>query len=812
MKTIAALLALVAVRRPAVLVAAALFLLAASALVIQRTASFDSEILNILPQDSPAVAGLRIFNENFSTSRELAFLLEFPEGADDLQAEDFVAELAVQPWVLRVLDGPPTETDAGRSTLPALVAPLLLGQSDEDFSKTLAVFEPGKIEERIAMLTARTAAGSPLGRIELEQDPLGLIAPLAANLSEKLAVAETFALEADSVRLIPVITRQEDLDADDSREIMRQVGEFIAAFEKKAGPDGPRISVTGRAAYVDQISASMQRDITVTSLVSLIAVTCLFWFSFRSLLPLAGSVLILALTCVVALAAGSMVFSHLNVIAMGFCSILIGLGDDFSLLLYQRFCVERAGGKSREEAIYGSIRGAAPGILWVALTTSLGFSALLLSGSAGFGQLGILIGLGVGFGAVFMIVLMPLFERHGPPPGRRDPVRSLCGGLLHPRVFAAGVLLLIFSAALALLPWRPLGFDISTRSLEPKNIPAAQTLARIQEAFPDTFEPVMLVVPATAPASELAGIEHTLDRLREKGIVAGYSSPRPLMADPKQVARNNEWIRSLDTEGIERRIEAAAETAGLRAGALDAAVRLLRALEKGDTLAATLPPSSPWWFVVDRALSVQTGDAVFYIRPTDPGRLEARAELEAALLAASPASYVTGWSQMLFDLVPWAARELFVFGGVVVAVILCVLFLTYRSILPLILHAAALAFAVGATVATLKVLDAPINILNVLAFPLILAVGVDYGVHLTLAAREPGRAFENLTAVMKPVLISGLTTVSGFGALVFADNPSLSGLGMVCSIGVAWSLLASLTVLAPALLALEKWRKRREAL
>lgn len=802
MKTIAAGVARLAVRRPALLVAAALFLLAASAIIIQRTASFDSEILNILPQDSSAVAGLRIFNEHFSTSRELAFVLEFPPGSDDSAADEFVTELSLQPWVLRVLDGPPTATESGHATLPNLIAPLLLGQSDDEFAKTVAALEPGRLEERIAGLASRTAAGSPLARFELENDPLGIIAPLAATLSEKLAVAETFALDADGVRIVPVITRQDDLGAEASRDLMRQVDAFLEDFGKRS--DGLMVSVTGRAAYVDQISSSMQRDITVTSLVSILAVTCLFWFSFRSLLPLAGSVLILSLTCVVALAAGSMVFSNLSVIAMGFCSILIGLGDDFSLLLYQRFCMERAAGKTREAAIAESIHRAAPGILWVALTTSLGFSALLLSGSAGFGQLGILIGLGVIFGAVFMILLMPLFERSSPPPGRSDPIFGFCHWLLRRSNGLRGLLILLGAAAVALAPWRPLGFDISTRSLEPRDIPAAKALERIQKAFPEMFEPVMLVVPATAPSSELAEIERTLERLQTAGVVGSFSSPRSLVTDPKQVARNRELVLSLDSEGLERRIAAAEAAAGLRSGALDPGVRLLRALQSASSLSESLPATSPWWFVIDRALSVQTGDVVFYIRPANPGIERDRRVLEESLLTASPASHVTGWSQMLFDLVPWATRELFVFGGVVIAVILGVLLITYRAWFPLLLHAAALAFALAGTVATLKFLDAPINILNVLAFPLILAVGVDYGVHLTLAAREPGAVAENLASVMKPVLISGLTTVSGFGALVFADNPSLSGLGLVCSLGVAWSLFASLVVLAPALLILQK--------
>ena len=152
---------------------------------------------------------------------------------------------------------------------------------------------------------------------------------------------------------------------------------------------------------------------------------------------------------------------------------------------------------------------------------------------------------------------------------------------------------------------------------------------------------------------------------------------------------------------------------------------------------------------------------------------------------------------MLNDLVPWAKRELLVFGGAVIGIILVILLFIYRSPGVLALHMGTLFLAMCGTVATLKISGHAINILNVLAFPLILAVGVDYGVHLILAAREKGDVRANLPAVMKPVLISALTTITGFGALTLAQNPALTGLGFVCATGVAWCLAASFLFLAP---------------
>jgi hypothetical protein len=125
------------------------------------------------------------------------------------------------------------------------------------------------------------------------------------------------------------------------------------------------------------------------------------------------------------MAFGALYFDRLNIIAISFCSILFGLGDDFSLLLYQRYFQCRNAGLERETAIADSIGHCEPGILWVALTTGIGFLALCFSGSSGFAQLGILVALRRilrrSDADVLFLVGNALWSRHR--PGRLAPSR-----------------------------------------------------------------------------------------------------------------------------------------------------------------------------------------------------------------------------------------------------------------------------------------------------------------------------------------------------------------------------------------------------
>ena len=75
MHRIAAVIAHLVVRRPVVMAVAGLLLAAGSVALISAQRAFDSDILNLLPANNPAVQGLKIYNSEFTQARELAFLL-----------------------------------------------------------------------------------------------------------------------------------------------------------------------------------------------------------------------------------------------------------------------------------------------------------------------------------------------------------------------------------------------------------------------------------------------------------------------------------------------------------------------------------------------------------------------------------------------------------------------------------------------------------------------------------------------------------------------------------------------------------------
>src|SRR3979411_1298611 len=157
---------------------------------------------------------------------------------------------------------------------------------------------------------------------------------------------------------------------------MRQVKEFRSrASEGWEG--GPlEILVTGRSAYVSDISLSMRYAVVATLLGSVLLVGAIFFVGFHRWLPLIGMGFSLLLSCLVALALGLVVFGRLNMVTVGFCAILVGLGVDFAILLFGRYQQARTDGESHRDAIATSVAKLGRADFFGALTTAVGFLAL----------------------------------------------------------------------------------------------------------------------------------------------------------------------------------------------------------------------------------------------------------------------------------------------------------------------------------------------------------------------------------------------------------------------------------------------------
>ena len=112
------------------------------------------------------------------------------------------------------------------------------------------------------------------------------------------------------------------------------------------------------------------------------------------------------------------------------------------------------------------------------------------------------------------------------------------------------------------------------------------------------------------------------------------------------------------------------------------------------------------------------------------------------------------------------------------------------------------------TVAACLVLDIPLNLANVIALPLVLGLGIAFGIYLILRRREAdSRSIVEVlrSSTSQAVLFSALTTMASFGALGFSHHPGMASLGILLVVVLILAMICALVIL-PALLA--EWEQR----
>ena len=793
--------------------------------ILVTSLQLDSEIFNVLPGKFSSVQGLKIYDRDFEQTRELTFALQCdPKDVDKLDefAPVFAERLRQQPWCTRVLSGSPMSAPDGIRDLQLIAVPLLLNLKPNAFRETIAVLQPEKIRDRLHRLREQIEAGSPRPEFELSFDPLGLIAPALKPFAESTIIEQEQPLtSADrTMRVFLVVTNQQSISAFECQRLMREVNKFRAIAAEGWNPEshsGLQVLVTGRSAFASEISLSMRYDVVATLLGSVFLVGTIFFVGFRRWLPLLGMALCLLLSCLVALTLGQLLFGRLSMISVGFCAILVGLGVDFSILTIGRYHQARSDGEPHRQAIATSIAKLGRAIFFGALTTAVGFLALVLSGSMAFSQLGVLIAIGIFVAGLFMCSILFLFVRERqaiPHDWLFESVRKYVRWIVRkpvPMLLFSTVLLLVLTA-IGFSPNPPLHFETNTRSLQPRNIRASQALEAIMHEMPVRWEPVLAIVRSANPQELHDYWQKIVAHWRElqaAGKIKGFSTPAALCLSPDWMETNRRQLSAINFPAARETLDQTLDAEGFSRDSFAPAFTLLDDLKRLTdpnvplpNWRDQLPKSSSWWFLVDRYFGHDPALTTGFVTTNQPISAHAQSkDLERDLQVPGVPMILSGWSYALADLLPWSHHQLLLISALMAIFDISLLALLYRDFRLWTIQVITLAFGIGAMIASMKLLHINLNLLNVLSFRLVLAIGVDYGIYVVLVWQKTREIEHDVAGVLKPVLLAGLTAVSGFASLALARNPALTSLGIACAIGIFWSLMATIFFALPAMAA-----------
>jgi predicted RND superfamily exporter protein len=359
--------------------------------------------------------------------------------------------------------------------------------------------------------------------------------------------------------------------------------------------------------------------------------------------------------------------------------------------------------------------------------------------------------------------------------------------------------------------------------MEPKHSDAGYALETIMNKMPTRWEPVLGIVRAHDQQQlhdQWQAVEAHWTKVQNSGAIKSFSTPAALALSPRRTQINRAKLSAIDFPAARQALEAAIAADGWSRDTFAPGFKLIDELQAAANPATlipdwrtSLPPSSSWWFLVDRYFSHDPLLTVGFITTNAPVKTHAQKEmLRSELPTPGVPMVLSGWSFTLTDLLPWSRHQLLVISALMAVFDATLLAVLYRDLRLWLIQIATLIMAIGGMIASMKLLSIPLNLLNVLAFRLVLAIGVDYGIYVLLVWQKARELEHDVAGVVKPVVLAGLTAIAGFGSLGIAENPTLSGLGIACALGLFWSLVATIFFTLPAAAAAEPKLWREESL
>jgi predicted RND superfamily exporter protein len=642
------------------------------------------------------------------------------------------------------------------------------------------------------------------------RDPLGLLQTLATPSARvegfRPDPESGLFLSKDGGRLLLIVQAAEPpTEIAFSRRLVDglQAAEADASREVAQG-ERLRFKHAGGHLFALEDERRIRHDAAATSAISIAGIALIYLFVIRRPALWLVVLLPLSLTTVWTLGLASIYPGRLNMITVAFAAILLGIGDDAMIHMYLRERHERREGLEAPRSVVAALAATGRAITVATLSSAAAFLALAFVQFRGLAELGIISAIGMLtllFGVMFFfpaaLTLLARRRRADQPGALRLPLGMLL------RIHDWGsvrrrLVLGVVGAGTAAMLVAAMGLEISTdlRSIRGED-PAAGAMERLIRPFEGGAGEMMVVLhgPRLAGPPSPEEIDAALgeaERLRgwcasetAAGRLTGCNSPA-LIAPPRALQEERyralsvlpwaEAVAALEDEA--RRLEmepaffAPFTRAVARYGDLDAVTIAPSAERPGAT---GMPRTRIWFRDQSRSAAIALGAR------------EALGDPEARVASVALVSH---------DLGEIVASD-FRMAAVLVAAAIALLSITaFRTVGVLVVTLVPVVLGSVWLLGTARLAGIELNLMSLMGMPVVFGLGVDYGVYVvdrwSSGDRDPRAA---LADVGPAVLVTGLTTLAGFAALLGAELAGLRSLGFAVVVGTGYTLAAALLIL-----------------
>ncbi len=606
---------------------------------------------------------------------------------------------------------------------------------------------------------------------------------------------------------------------------------------------GLRMRLTGPVAVADEEFATLSEDALLNNSIIVGAIVLFLWLALRSG-PLVVAVIITTFAGLIVTAAlGLALVGELNPISVAFAALFVGLGIDFGIQFSVRYRADRYEQPTLQAAIRAAARGVGWSLTLAAVSLLAGFFAFLPTAFRGVSELGLIAGVGMIVAYLFSLTLLPALIAIFRPKGEKQAVETkwLVGvdpwiiRNRKPILIAVGLVTL---AGMPLLYWLP--FDSNPMHLRSPKVESIATyldLIKNPETSPnviDVLAPNVAAVPelskklaALPVASSVNSIDTFVPPDQDKKL-AQIADTAQLLDPVLNPARRPP--PPTDADNVKALKDAAA---ALKATA-DEAKPGTPGADTARTLTGTLIALADGPVQKREAASValtkDLGPLLSGLRdllhPTKitlenlPPQLKAdwvsadgRARVEIHPKGNSNDDEVLRkFSDEVLKVAPHATgapvsttRSTYTILGAFVqaaitalVLIFVILSVALRKPWDVAMTLGPLVIATLWTLMAMKIIGMPLNFANIIALPLMLAVGVAFHIYYVIAWRA-GVTDMLASSLTRAIFFSAMTTGSAFGSLVLSSHPGTASMGELLALSLFFTLLAAFFVVPATL-------------
>jgi predicted RND superfamily exporter protein len=719
----------------------------------------DANLLSMLPQDLPEVVGLQKLHreEGGANLITLAF-----EGDDEQEIDAFVDELTSELGALDTVQFAIDEID------PALALEIGVLQLD-----------PADVDELSRRLQGALAMGPALNPMVTQR--LMAMGPL----TERIASAQAPTLLAGSGLQRKILVRPTG-SAHDLPFAAKVMGDVTAAVDAARPADaGVRLRWIGGAyRHATEDRDGIVSDLRVTTGVSALAVCGLLVAAFRSWRSVVALFLPLLVGVAIQLGCVYVLFRDLNTYTSVGAAIVFGLGIDFGIHLAGRYREEREAGHAIEPAIIRAWDRVGPPSSTAALTSIAGFLALTVADFRGFSQLGVTLAIGLaaclGTMLVGLPVLLPALD------GGVASSRSLFGIRVreNPSVSTyrlAPLGLMVVALVTVLVATRlPPSFEYDVSALRSQGLAWAELDEAERALVKDSYSPVLVSYPdraALVADQQRVEAELAANPRAHVGTVVSIENILPSDMEARVAALavlkaqvQNPNMRYLPPPLVENLLPITRwDGDGLTRAQLPEGVLSLLGVEREDVHRLLVFPKGNMW------------------------DLREAAAFRDEIAALVPGRDVVGEYTALGAMYGVIQRDVPLVAAVALALVLLLSALDLRK--PAMIAAGGSTLLAGIIWAGVVIdgLGLSFSIINVVAVPILLGIGVDVVIFLLHRLEEegPGGVRRALATTGVAAMLSTLTTMASFAALILASNRGVRSLGLMVVVGLATTFLVA---------------------